>query len=58
METRTPDEVEELVRTAIQAGGTRNIALQASAGPHERPSERFYPNAERYIQAALEYGSA
>jgi hypothetical protein len=56
METRTPDEIEELVRLAVQAGGTRNIALQCSAGPHERPGERFYANAERYIQAGLRYG--
>jgi len=56
METRTPDEVEELVRRAIEAGGKRNIVLMTTAGPHERLTERFTANAVRYIEAGLKYG--
>lgn len=57
METRQPDEIEELVRVAIESSGKRNIALMPSAGPHERPSDLMLANAERYIEAALKYGA-
>ena len=56
METRQPDEIERLVREAIEAGGKRNVALMPSAGPHERPSDLMLANAERYIEAGLKYG--
>jgi len=57
METRQPDEVEELVRRAIEDGGRQNVILTSSAGPHERPSDLFLANAERYIEAGLKYGT-
>ena len=57
METGEPKEVEELVRRAIEEGGRRNIVLCTSAGPHERPTDRFLANAERYIEAGLKYGT-
>ncbi|HRU06558.1 MAG TPA: uroporphyrinogen decarboxylase family protein [Candidatus Brocadiia bacterium] len=57
METRQPDEIEELVRAAIESSGKRNIALMPSAGPHERPSDLMLANAERYIEAGLKYGA-
>ena len=56
METRQPYEIEELVRAAIEDGGKKNIMLTTSAGPHERPSDLFLANAERYIEAGLKYG--
>jgi len=57
METRKPDEIEELVRRAIEDGGRKNFVLCTSAGPHERPTDRFLANAERYLEAGLEYGT-
>ncbi len=56
METRSPDEIEELVRHAIEDGGRQNLVLDVSAGPHERPGDRFTANAIRYIEAGLKYG--
>lgn len=56
METGTPDEVEELVRQAIEGGGRGNVVLQSSSGPHERPSDQFTANAIRYIEAGVKYG--
>ena len=56
METKDPDEIEELVRHAIEDGGKEHIVLDPSAGPHERPSDRFTANAVRYIEAGLKYG--
>ena len=56
METLQPDEIETLVRKAIEAGGKRNVMLMPSAGPHQRPTDLFLANAERYIEAGLEYG--
>ena len=56
METLQPDEIEQLVRRAIEAGGKRNVMLMPSAGPHQRPSDLFLANAERYIEAGLKYG--
>lgn len=57
METRQPDEIEALVRHAIEASGKHNIVLMPSAGPHERPSDLMLANAERYIEAGLKYGA-
>ena len=57
METRQPDEIEALVRRAIEGGGKGNVILMPSATPHQRPSDRFLANAERYIEAGLKYGS-
>ena len=56
METKTPDEIEELVRHAIEDGGKEHVVLCPSAGPHERISDRFTENAVRYIEAGLKYG--
>ena len=56
METRQPDEIEELVRRAIEESGARNVMLCTSAGPHERPSDLLLANVERYIEAGLTYG--
>jgi methionine synthase II (cobalamin-independent) len=56
METRQPNEIEELIRIALEENGSRNVVLMPSAGPHERPSDLFYANAERYIEAGLNYG--
>ena len=56
METKRPDEIEELVRRAIVDSGKKNMMLNCSAGPHERPSDLFLANAERYIEAGLKYG--
>jgi len=57
METKTPDEVEELVRHAIEDGGRENVALFPSSTPHERHTEVFTANAIRYIEAGLKYGA-
>jgi methionine synthase II (cobalamin-independent) len=56
METRRPDEIEELVRRAITDCGRKDIMLNTSAGPHERPSDLLLANVERYIEAGLKYG--
>jgi len=57
LETRSPDEVEELVRHAIEDGGKQHTVLDPSAGPHERPTDLFTENAIRYIEAGLKYGA-
>jgi uroporphyrinogen-III decarboxylase len=57
LETRQPDELEELVRRAIEEGGKENVMLFPSATPHERPSDKCLANAERYIEAGLKYGA-
>ena len=57
METRTPDEVEEKVRRAIVEGGREKTILFPSATPHERHSEKFLANAQRYIEAGLRFGT-
>jgi hypothetical protein len=44
------------VRRAIEGGGKQNVMLMPSAGPHERPSDLFLANAERYIEVGLLYG--
>jgi len=56
METRTPEEIEALVRRAIDEGGRRHTVLAPSSTPHERPSEVFVANALRYLEAGLKYG--
>ncbi len=56
METRQPEEIDELVRRAIEEGGRHNFVLCTSAGPHQRPTDEFLANAERYIEAGLMYG--
>jgi hypothetical protein len=56
METRQPQEIEALVRRAIEASGKRNVMLMPSAGPHERPSDLLLANVERYIEAGRRYG--
>jgi methionine synthase II (cobalamin-independent) len=56
METKQPEEIEELVRRAIEDSGKKNVMLQASAGPHERPSDLLLSNVGRYIEAGLKYG--
>lgn len=56
LETRPPDEIEDLVRRALEDSGKKNIMLKTSAGPHERPSDLLLSNVERYIEAGLKYG--
>ena len=56
METRQPDEIEELVRRAIEDSGKKNVMLMTSAGPHQRPSDLLLSNVERYVEAGLKYG--
>ncbi|MBN1641379.1 MAG: hypothetical protein JXA09_09090 [Anaerolineae bacterium] len=56
MEIQPPDELEALIRRAIEGGGKRNVILMTSAGPHERPSDLLLTNVERYIEAGLKYG--
>lgn len=56
METRQPDEIEALVRRAIEDGGKKNVILMPSSRPHARPSDLCLANAERYIEAGLKYG--
>ena len=56
METRQPDEIEALVRRAIETSGKQNVMLMPSAGPHQRPSDLLLANVERYIEAGLRYG--
>jgi hypothetical protein len=57
METKQPDEIEELVRRAIEDGGKKNVMLMPSSRPHARPSDLFLANAERYIEAGIRYGT-
>jgi uroporphyrinogen-III decarboxylase len=56
METCTADQVEAKVRHAIEDGGKAHTVLDPSAGPHERPTDRFIQNAVRYIEAGVKYG--
>jgi uroporphyrinogen-III decarboxylase len=56
METRPPEEIEALVRRAIEASGKRNVMLMPSSGPHQRPSDLLLANVERYLEAGLRYG--
>ena len=56
METLQPDEIEELVRRAIEDGGKENVMLMPSSTPHQRPCDLCLANAERYIEAGLKYG--
>ncbi len=56
METRQPAEIDEIVRIAIEENGRHNVVLMPSAGPHERPTDLFLANAERYIEAGYRYG--
>lgn len=56
METRQPDEIEALVRAAIEEGGKQNVILMPSSRPHQRPSDLCLANCERYIEAGLKYG--
>jgi uroporphyrinogen-III decarboxylase len=56
METSEPDEIETLVRKVIENSGKNNVVLMPSAWMHERPTDRFLANAERYIEAGVKYG--
>ncbi|MFH1707884.1 MAG: uroporphyrinogen decarboxylase family protein [Planctomycetota bacterium] len=57
LETKTPDQVETLVKAALCDGGTDNVVLTPSAAPHEKPTAKFLANAVRYIEAGLKYGA-
>lgn len=57
METRTPDEIEQIVRCAIEQGGKRKLVLYPSATPHEKHTPKLLANARRYIEAGLKYGT-
>lgn len=56
MATRSPDEIEDLVRRTFAEGGTERTILMPSATPHEVMSERFVANALRYLEAGMKYG--
>jgi hypothetical protein len=56
MEVRTPEEIDSLVRRAIDEGGTERTVLTPSATPHERLSHAFVANAMRYLEAGMKYG--
>jgi hypothetical protein len=58
METRTPQEIEALVRSAIEQSGKKHLVLYPSATPHERHTPKMLANARGYIEAGLKYGSA
>ncbi len=58
METRTPDEMEALVRSAIEQSGKKRLVLYPSATPHEQHTPQMLANARRYIEVGLKYGSA
>lgn len=55
LEHATPNQVEELVRRAIEEGGPRMV-LDPSATPHQRHTPQLLANARRYIEAGLKYG--
>jgi len=57
MERGSPDEIEAKVRRAIEDGGKEHMVLYPSAAPHERHSEKFLANAQRYIEAGQRYGA-
>jgi uroporphyrinogen-III decarboxylase len=57
IETRTPEEIDGIVRRAVLDGGGDNLVLMPSATPHERPSARCLANCRAYIEAGLKYGS-
>ena len=57
METGAPDQIEEKVRRAIEDGGKAHMGLFPSSVPHERHSEKFLANAQRYLEAGLKYGA-
>jgi len=57
MDTASPDEVEQKVRSAIEDGGKAHTFLYPSATPHQRHTDLFTRNAVRYIEAALKYGA-
>ncbi len=57
METRTPDQIEGLIRSAIEAAGKKRLVLYPSATPHERHTPKLLANARRYIEAGLRYGA-
>ncbi len=57
METRTPDEIETIVRSAIEQSGKKRFVLFPSATPHERHTPKLLANARRYIEAGLKYGA-
>ncbi len=56
METLSPDEIEEKVKSAIRLGGKEHTILLPSATPVEAHTAKFLANAERYIKAGLKYG--
>jgi hypothetical protein len=57
METKTPDQIEAIVRSAIEQAGKKKLVLYPSATPHERHTPRLLANARRYIEAGLKYGA-
>jgi uroporphyrinogen decarboxylase len=57
METKTPDQIEQIVRSAIEQAGKKRLVLYPSATPHERHTPKLLANARRYIEAGLKYGA-
>ncbi len=57
IERCTPDQIERLVRQAIEESGKKRLVLYPSATPHERHTPELLANARRYIEAGLKYGA-
>jgi uroporphyrinogen-III decarboxylase len=57
IETRTPEEMDGIVRRAVLDNGRDNLVLTPSATPHEKPSARCLANCRAYIEAGLKYGT-
>jgi len=53
----TPDEVEQLVRQAIEQGGPDHFILYPTAQACEGMTQRHSGNCVRYIEAGLRYGT-
>ena len=54
---KTPEEVRELTRVAIEEGGSGKFILSPTAGPYETaPTERTIRNYLAMIEAGLEFG--
>jgi uroporphyrinogen-III decarboxylase len=58
LELRTPNEIEALVRQAVDEGGPDHLVLGASAEVFTAPSERVCANVEAFLEAAAAYGRA
>lgn len=57
IETKTPAQMDEIVRHAVLDNGRDNLVLTPSATPHEKPSAKCLANCRAYIEAGVKYGS-